>query len=119
MSAKRGTPQAWIEHAETELAHAREPKGDALAVECFSAHQAAHVLSFPSAAWECVPAKHRFASLIYPPDSGFASPDWIRQAALGNDRSAPVSAEEHAEAVRVAAAVLEWAKAEVARGESK
>ena len=40
MSAKRGTPQAWIQHAETELVHAREPKGEALAVKCFSAHQA-------------------------------------------------------------------------------
>ena len=49
-------------------------------------------LSFPSSAWECVTAKLCFASLINPPDSGFASPDWIRQAELGNDRdeSAPV-----------------------------
>ena len=29
-------------------------------------------LSFPSAAWECVPAKLCFALLINPPDSGFA-----------------------------------------------
>ena len=45
------------------------------------------VLSFPSAAWECVTAKLCFALSDSPPNSGFASPEWIRQAELGRTHS--------------------------------
>ena len=44
-------------------------------------------LSFPSSAWECVPAKLCFALSFNPPDSGFTSPEWIRQAELGMTHS--------------------------------
>ena len=40
---------------------------------------------------------------------------WVEHAETCYPDSEPVSAEEHSEAVRVAAAVLEWAKSEIGR----
>ena len=128
--AKPGTPQAWIEHAETELAHAREPKGEALAVECFSAHQAMEkaVKAVYVSRQIAHPYIHDIKRLLDGlEERGVSVPEAVREAEnmtvyateTRYPGSAPVSGEEHAEAVRVAAAVLEWAKAEVARGESE
>ena len=128
--AKPGTPQAWIQHAETELAHAREPKGEALAVECFHAHQAVEkgVKAVYVSRQIAHPYIHNIRKLLSGlEERGIAIPETVRKAGdmtiyateTRYPDSEPVSGEEHAEAVRVAAAVLEWAKAEVARGESK
>ena len=124
--AEPGTPQAWIQHAESELAHARAPMGDALAVECFSAHQA--VEKAIKAVYVSRRIAHAGISDIKTlldglEESGVFVPDAARKAEsmsiyAGEARypdSEPVSEDEHVEAVIIAAAVLEWAKAEVAR----
>ena len=124
--AKRGTPQAWIEHAETELAHARHPMGEALAVECFHAHQAIEkaVKAVYVSRQVAHPYVHDIKTLLDGlEDHGVAVSAAAREAESMTiyatetryPDSEPVSAQEHAEAVRIAAAVLEWAKMEIAR----
>ena len=126
MPAKPGTPRAWIQHAETELGHARAPIGDALAVECFHAHQAAEKSVKAVYVARQIPFTytHDIEKLLDGlRERGIAVPDAVKEAedltiyATGTryPDSEPVSAKEHKEAVRIAAAVLEWAKSEIAR----
>ena len=126
MPAKIGTPQAWIEHAETELAHARTPMGEALAVECFNAHQAVEkaVKAVYVSRQIPFPYTHNIRRLLNGlEERGLSVPDSAWEAAgmtvyateTRYPDSEPVSAEEHSEAVRIAAAVLEWAKGEIGR----
>ena len=126
MPAKIGTPQAWIEHAETELAHARTPMGEALAVECFNAHQAVEKAVKAVYVSRQVPFLyvHDIKTLLDGlRERGVAVPESLKEAEgmtvyateTRYPDSEPVSAEEHSEAVRIAAAVLEWAKGEIGR----
>ena len=126
VTAKPGTPRAWIQHAETELAHARSPMGEALAVECFHAHQAVEkaVKAVYVSRQIAFPFVHDIKRLLDGlRERGFVIPDAIQAAEdmtiYATETRYPdaesVTVKEHAEAVRIATAVLEWAKGEIAR----
>ena len=121
-------PREWIAHGETHLAHADSPMAGSIAVECFYAQQAAEMAVKAVYAARKIPHPriHDIGELlngllrrgVSVPESLLAAGDLTdyaletRYAGIGPP---PISEKDHREAVRLAGAVLEWAKKEVAR----
>ena len=127
---RRAVADAWIRRAEGHLAHAAAPLSKDPEVECFSAQRAAEmaVKAVFIARGFSHPYIHDIAELLGALErEGVAIPDEVDDAADLTDyatktgypglerQEEPLSERDREEAARLARAVLEWAKGEIAR----
>ena len=126
--ASPGTPADWIRRAVSNLARAEQPKPDEVLWEdlCFDAQQAAEkalkaVLLARGIRFRFVHDIGELASLLV--HSGLVLPGTIEEAVELTEYAVearypgpfePVTKEEHARAVELARAVVEWAQAQLA-----
>ena len=127
---KRAAANVWLRRAEGFLVHAGTALAEDPEVECFAAQQAAEMAVKAVFLAHGIPHPHThdIAELLGALERrGFVIPDEIddadsltdyatetRYAGVKQEQS-PVSEEDRVEAARAARAVLEWAKAEIAR----
>ena len=122
-----GSPQEWLARARSDLALARAPLPDGAVFEdlCFHAQQAVEKAikavyqeqDWPFAYTHVI--EHLLSGLA---DRGLAVPADVARASILTDYATfgrypgglePVTADEHTEAVALAAAVLAWAAAQI------